>query len=135
MTPEYDVMKKSSQCKDIKYKHPVSKIPFTQVDDSPEQRQDKKNLLQFSNLNYKAAYEKQKDKCTLPADFPHFLQSRVNAYNLSDFWYKRGWEDDKANCHVMGDAIPVRAAKAHQGYHQRGGFAHESSSYWLLDSF
>ena len=30
------------------------------------------------------------------------------------FWYKRGWEDDKANCHVMGDAIPVRAAKAHQ---------------------
>uniref|UniRef100_UPI00358FF4A7 nebulin isoform X3 n=1 Tax=Myxine glutinosa TaxID=7769 RepID=UPI00358FF4A7 len=114
LTPEYNVMKKSSDYRDIMYKHPASGIPFTQADDSPEQRQAKKNLLQFSNLNYKAAYEKQKDKCTLPADFPHFLQSRFNAYNLSDFWYKREWEDDKANCHVMGDSIPVRAAKAHQ---------------------
>ncbi|XP_064419871.1 nebulin isoform X6 [Latimeria chalumnae] len=115
ITPEYEAIKKSYQCKDYLYKKHPDKIPFTQVTDSPVLVQAKINAQQLSDLNYKMKHEKEKFKCSIPANTPFFLQSRENAYNLSDKWYKYDWEKAKdKKFEIKVDAIPILAAKAHR---------------------
>uniref|UniRef100_A0A3P9L6Y3 Nebulin n=1 Tax=Oryzias latipes TaxID=8090 RepID=A0A3P9L6Y3_ORYLA len=71
-------------------------------------------LKKFTDLNYKAKYEKTKFKCSLPSDYPFFIQSRVNAFNLSDNCYKYDWEKTKAKkFEIKGDTISILAARAH----------------------
>uniref|UniRef100_A0A8C5PGL3 Nebulin n=1 Tax=Leptobrachium leishanense TaxID=445787 RepID=A0A8C5PGL3_9ANUR len=66
-------------------------------------------------LNYKAKHEKEKFRCSIPADSPFILQSRLNAYNLSDKWYKYDWDKSKAKkFDIKIDAIPLVAAKANR---------------------
>ncbi|XP_041118200.1 nebulin-like isoform X14 [Polyodon spathula] len=114
ITPEYEAIKKSYQCKDSVYRHHPDTVKFTQVTDSPELVQAAINARQLSDLNYKEKYEKEKFKCSLPVDYPFFIQSRVNDYNLSDNCYKYEWDKAKAkNFEIKVDAIPLLAARAH----------------------
>nr|XP_021329853.1 nebulin isoform X39 [Danio rerio] len=114
VTPEYEANKKLQKCQDKVYRQHPDKVKFTQVTDSPVQVQAAINAKQLSDLNYKEKYEKEKFKCYLPPDYPFFIQSRVNAYNLSDTCYKYDWEKTKAKkFEVKGDAISIRAARAH----------------------
>ncbi|XP_043930823.1 nebulin isoform X2 [Protopterus annectens] len=113
VTPEYEAIKKSYQCKDYVYRQHPDKTQFTNPPDSPIFVQAKINAKQLSDLNYKADHEAEKFKCHIPPDTPQLLQSKVNAYNLSDKWYKYDWEKAKAkNCKIQVDAIPLLAAKA-----------------------
>ncbi|XP_041119153.1 nebulin-like isoform X33 [Polyodon spathula] len=114
VTPEYEAIKKSYQCKDSVYRHHPDTVKFTQVTDSPGLVQAAINARQLSDLNYKEKYEKEKFKCSLPVDYPFFIQSRVNAYNLSDNCYKYEWDKAKAKkFEIKVDAIPLLAARAH----------------------
>ncbi|MGH0165547.1 UNVERIFIED_CONTAM: hypothetical protein FKN15_048633 [Acipenser sinensis] len=114
ITPEYEAIKKSYQCKDSVYRHHPDTVKFTQVTDSPGLVQAAINARQLSDLNYKEKYEKEKFKCSLPVDYPFFIQSRVNAYNLSDNCYKDEWDKTKAKkFEIKVDAIPLLAARAH----------------------
>nr|XP_046224194.1 nebulin-like isoform X4 [Oncorhynchus gorbuscha] len=114
MSPEYEAHKKVAQCKDKVYRQHPDTVKFTQVTDSPVQVQAAINAKQLSDLNYHAAYELDKFKCSLPPDYPFFIQSRANAYNLSDSCYRHEWENVKAKqFEVKGDAISILAARAH----------------------
>ncbi|XP_071897442.1 nebulin isoform X41 [Anas platyrhynchos] len=113
ITQEYEAIKKLDQCKDHTYKKHPDQIKFTQVTDSPVQKQAEINSKQLSDILYKSKGEKIIHKYHLPPDVPQFIQARVNAYNISDNYYKTGLEELKSRGYdLKSDAIPIRAAKA-----------------------
>ncbi|KAM6421574.1 nebulin [Rhynochetos jubatus] len=113
ITQEYEAMKKLEQCKDHTYKKHPDQTKFTQVTDSPVQKQAEINSKQLSDIKYKAKGEEILHKYHLPPDVPQFIQAKVNAYNLSDNYYKTGLEELKSRGYdLKSDAIPIRAAKA-----------------------
>ncbi|XP_051479404.1 nebulin isoform X5 [Apus apus] len=113
ITQEYEAIKKLEQCKDHTYKKHPDKTKFTQVTDSPVQKQAEINSKQLSDINYKAKGEEIIHKYHLPPDVPQFIQAKVNAYNISDNYYKAGLEELKSKGYDLKlDAIPIQAAKA-----------------------
>ncbi|XP_061861193.1 nebulin [Colius striatus] len=113
ITQEYEAIKKLDQCKDHTYKKHPDQTKFTQVTDSPVQKQAEINSKQLSDINYKAKGEEIIHKYHLPPDVPQFIQAKVNAYNISDNYYKMGLEELKSKGYdLKSDAIPIRAAKA-----------------------
>ncbi|XP_066855976.1 nebulin isoform X12 [Anser cygnoides] len=113
ITQEYEAIKKLDQCKDHTYKKHPDQIKFTQVTDSPVQKQAEINSKQLSDILYKSKGEKIIHKYHLPPDVPQFIQAKVNAYNISDNYYKTGLEELKSRGYdLKSDAIPIRAAKA-----------------------
>ncbi|XP_010000558.1 PREDICTED: nebulin [Chaetura pelagica] len=113
ITQEYEAIKKLEQCKDHTYKKHPDQTKFTQVTDSPVQKQAEINSKQLSDINYKAKGEEIIHKYHLPPDVPQFIQAKVNAYNISDNYYKAGLEELKLKGYDLKlDAIPIQAAKA-----------------------
>ncbi|XP_068263700.1 nebulin isoform X1 [Nyctibius grandis] len=113
ITQEYEAIKKLEQCKDHTYKKHPDQTKFTQVADSPVQKQAEINSKQLSDIKYKAKGEEIIHKYHLPPDVPQFIQAKVNAYNISDNYYKTGLEELKSRGYdLKSDAIPIRAAKA-----------------------
>ncbi|XP_075367808.1 nebulin [Mycteria americana] len=113
ITQEYEAIKKLEQCKDHTYKKHPDKTKFTQVADSPVQKQAEINSKQLSDIMYKSKGEEIIHKYHLPPDVPQFIQAKVNAYNISDNYYKTGLEELKSRGYdLKSDAIPIRAAKA-----------------------
>ncbi|XP_075285803.1 nebulin isoform X13 [Opisthocomus hoazin] len=113
LTQEYEAIKKLEQCKDHTYKKHPDQTKFTQVTDSPVQKQAEINSKQLSDIMYKSKGEEIIHKYHLPPDVPQFIQAKVNAYNISDNYYKTGLEELKSRGYdLKSDAIPIRAAKA-----------------------
>ncbi|XP_009317275.1 PREDICTED: nebulin isoform X33 [Pygoscelis adeliae] len=113
ITQEYEAIKKLEQCKDHTYKKHPDQTKFTQVTDSPVQKQAEINSKQLSDITYKSKGEEIIHKYHLPPDVPQFIQAKVNAYNISDNYYKMGLEELKSRGYdLKSDAIPIRAAKA-----------------------
>ncbi|KAM6307451.1 nebulin [Aegotheles albertisi] len=113
ITQEYEAIKKLDQCKDHTYKKHPDQTKFTQVTDSPVQKQAEINSKQLSDIKYKSKGEEIIHKYHLPPDVPQFIQAKVNAYNISDNYYKTGLEELKSRGYdLKSDAIPIRAAKA-----------------------
>ncbi|KAM6397874.1 nebulin isoform 35-T35 [Pluvialis apricaria] len=113
ITQEYEAIKKLEQCKDHTYKKHPDQTKFTQVTDSPVQKQAEINTKQLSDIMYKSKGEEIIHKYHLPPDVPQFIQAKVNAYNISDNCYKTGLEELKSRGYdLKSDAIPIRAAKA-----------------------
>ncbi|XP_075567520.1 nebulin [Pelecanus crispus] len=113
ITQEYEAIKKLEQCKDHTYKKHPDQTKFTQVTDSPVQKQAEINSRQLSDIAYKSKGEEIIHKYHLPPDVPQFIQAKVNAYNISDNYYKTGLEELKSRGYdLKSDAIPIRAAKA-----------------------
>ncbi|KAM6269292.1 nebulin isoform 21-T21 [Porphyrio hochstetteri] len=113
ITQEYEAIKKLDQCKDHTYKKHPDQTKFTQVTDSPVQKQAEINSKQLSDIMYKSKGEEIIHKYHLPPDVPQFIQAKVNAYNISDNYYKTGLEELKSRGYdLKSDAIPIRAAKA-----------------------
>ncbi|XP_054063826.1 nebulin isoform X33 [Rissa tridactyla] len=113
ITQEYEAIKKLEQCKDHTYKKHPDQTKFTQVTDSPVQKQAEINSKQLSDILYKSKGEEIIHKYHLPPDVPQFIQAKVNAYNISDNYYKTGLEELKSRGYdLKSDAIPIRAAKA-----------------------
>ncbi|XP_074729946.1 nebulin [Strix uralensis] len=113
ITQEYEAIKKLEQCKDHTYKKHPDQTKFTQVTDSPVQKQAEINSKQLSDIRYKSKGEEIIHKYHLPPDVPQFIQAKVNAYNISDNYYKTGLEELKSRGYdLKSDAIPIRAAKA-----------------------
>uniref|UniRef100_S4RBW5 Nebulin n=1 Tax=Petromyzon marinus TaxID=7757 RepID=S4RBW5_PETMA len=107
ITAEYEAMKKVAQFKDLVYKKHPDTVPFTQSMDSPVMLQAKVNARQLSDVNYKQAYEKDKFRCNLPADYPLMLKYNVNAYKMN-------WDETKdKKFEIKLDSIPIVAAKKH----------------------
>ncbi|XP_042664473.1 nebulin [Tyto alba] len=113
ITQEYEAIKKLEQCKDHTYKKHPDQTKFTQVTDSPVQKQAEINSKQLSDKLYRSSGEEVKHKYTLTPDVPQFIQARYNAANISDAYYKQGYHDliAKGN-NVSLDAIPITLAKA-----------------------
>ncbi|XP_059676690.1 nebulin [Gavia stellata] len=113
ITQEYEAIKKLEQCKDHTYKKHPDQTKFTQVADSPVQKQAEINSKQLSDKLYRSSGEEVKHKYTLTPDVPQFIQARYNAANVSDAYYKQGYHDliAKGN-NVSLDAIPITRAKA-----------------------
>ncbi|XP_042733692.1 nebulin isoform X11 [Lagopus leucura] len=113
ITQEYEAIKKLEQCKDHTYKKHPDQIKFTQVTDSPVQKQAEINSKQLSDKLYRSSGEEVKHKYTLPPDVPQFIQARYNAANVSDAYYKQDYHDLIAKgTNVSLDAIPITRAKA-----------------------
>ncbi|XP_061219734.1 nebulin [Neopsephotus bourkii] len=113
ITQEYEAIKKLEQCKDHTYKKHPDQTKFTQVTDSPVQKQAEINTKQLSDIIYKSKGEEIIHKYHLPPDVPQFIQAKVNAYNISDNYYKMGLEELKSKGYdLKSDAIPIQAAKA-----------------------
>ncbi|XP_052531152.1 nebulin isoform X45 [Tympanuchus pallidicinctus] len=113
ITQEYEAIKKLEQCKDHTYKKHPDQIKFTQVTDSPVQKQAEINSKQLSDRLYRSSGEEVKHKYTLPPDVPQFIQARYNAANVSDAYYKQDYHDLIAKgTNVSLDAIPITRAKA-----------------------
>ncbi|XP_008944692.1 PREDICTED: nebulin-like, partial [Merops nubicus] len=113
ITQEYEAIKKLEQCKDHTYKKHPDQTKFTQVTDSPVQKQAEINSKQLSDILYKSKGEEIIHKYHLPPDVPQFIQAKVNAYNISDNYYKMGLEELKSKGYDLKiDAIPIQAAKA-----------------------
>ncbi|XP_049672890.1 nebulin [Accipiter gentilis] len=113
ITQEYEAIKKLDQCKDHTYKKHPDQTKFTQVTDSPVQKQAQINSKQLSDITYKSKGQEIIHKYHLPPDVPQFIQAKVNAYNISDNYYKTGLEELKSRGYdLKSDAIPIRAAKA-----------------------
>ncbi|XP_065607404.1 nebulin isoform X8 [Cyrtonyx montezumae] len=113
ITQEYEAIKKLEQCKDHTYKKHPDQIKFTQVTDSPVQKQAEINSKQLSDILYKSKGEEIIHKYHLPPDVPQFIQAKVNAYNISDNYYKVGLEELKSRGYdLKPDAIPIQVAKA-----------------------
>ncbi|OXB68670.1 hypothetical protein ASZ78_005861 [Callipepla squamata] len=113
ITQEYEAIKKLEQCKDHTYKKHPDQIKFTQVTDSPVQKQAEINSKQLSDILYKSKGEEIIHKYHLPPDVPQFIQAKVNAYNISDNYYKTGLEELKSRGYdLKPDAIPIQVAKA-----------------------
>ncbi|XP_055668112.1 nebulin [Falco peregrinus] len=113
ITPEYEAIKKLEQCKDHTYKKHPDQTKFTQVTDSPVQKQAEINSKQLSDIIYKSKGQEIIHKYHLPPDVPQFIQAKVNAYNISDNYYKMGLEELKSKGYdLKSDAIPIQAAKS-----------------------
>ncbi|XP_072197335.1 nebulin [Excalfactoria chinensis] len=112
ITQEYEAIKKLEQCKDYTYKKHPDQIKFTQVTDSPVQKQAEINSKQLSERLYTDKWNKEKTSIHVMPDTPEILQSRVNQITMSNKLYKAGWEEDKKKGYDMRpDAIPIKAAK------------------------
>nr|XP_015202884.1 PREDICTED: nebulin-related-anchoring protein isoform X2 [Lepisosteus oculatus] len=113
MTPSYETQRKLEPLKDVNYRQHVDKLKYSSVTDTPEIVQARINAQQFSDLNYRAEYEKTKTKFTLPQDLPQIKKAKANAELFSDIKYKENWEKTKSKaCEMSLDDLSLQAAKA-----------------------
>uniref|UniRef100_A0A8C3M5L0 Nebulin n=1 Tax=Chrysolophus pictus TaxID=9089 RepID=A0A8C3M5L0_CHRPC len=126
ITQEYEAIKKLEQCKDHTYKKHPDQIKFTQVTDSPVQKQAEINSKQLSDVSehtkhvtykYKEAYEKAKGKQVgfkSLQDDPKLVHYMHVAKIQSDREYKKDYEKSKTNYHTPPDTFSIQAAKKSQ---------------------
>ncbi|KAK2876323.1 hypothetical protein Q8A67_020419 [Cirrhinus molitorella] len=113
ITPSYQSQKKLEPLKDKNYRQHIDKLKYSQVTDTPEIVQARINAHQFSDLNYKANYEKTKTQYTLSQDTPELKKAKANAELASDIKYKENWEKNKSKaCDIGLDTLTLKAAKA-----------------------
>ncbi|XP_036428590.1 nebulin-related-anchoring protein [Colossoma macropomum] len=113
ITPSYQTQKKLEPLKDKNYRQHIDKLKYSQVTDTPDIIQARINAQQFSNLNYKANYEKTKTQYTLAQDTPQLKKAKANAELISDIKYKEDWEKNKSKaCDIGLDTLTFKAAKA-----------------------
>ncbi|XP_050980766.1 nebulin-related-anchoring protein isoform X2 [Labeo rohita] len=113
ITPSYQSQKKLEPLKDKNYRQHIDKLKYSQVTDTPEIVQARINAHQFSDLNYKADYEKTKTQYTLSQDTPEIKKAKANAELVSDIKYKENWEKNKSKaCEIGLDTLTFKAAKA-----------------------
>uniref|UniRef100_A0A8C3M2I4 Nebulin n=1 Tax=Chrysolophus pictus TaxID=9089 RepID=A0A8C3M2I4_CHRPC len=126
ITQEYEAIKKLEQCKDHTYKKHPDQIKFTQVTDSPVQKQAEINSKQLSDVSehtkhtwtktlmwpvpykYKEAYEKAKGKQVgfkSLQDDPKLVHYMHVAKIQSDREYKKDYEKSKTNYHTPPDTF------------------------------
>uniref|UniRef100_A0AAR2J8C6 LIM zinc-binding domain-containing protein n=1 Tax=Pygocentrus nattereri TaxID=42514 RepID=A0AAR2J8C6_PYGNA len=113
ITPSYQTQKKLEPLKDKNYRQHIDKLKYSQVTDTPDIIQARINAQQFSNLNYKADYEKTKTQYTLAQDTPQLKKAKANAELISDIKYREDWEKNKSKaCDIGLDTLTFKAAKA-----------------------
>ncbi|XP_062859117.1 nebulin-related-anchoring protein isoform X2 [Trichomycterus rosablanca] len=113
IAPSYQTTKKLEPLKDRNYRQHIDKLKYSQVTDTPDIIQARINAHQFSDLNYKADYEKTKTQYTLAQDTPELIKAKANAELISDIKYKEDWEKNKSKaCDVGLDTPTFKAAKA-----------------------
>ncbi|KAL6475362.1 hypothetical protein MHYP_G00164020 [Metynnis hypsauchen] len=113
ITPSYQTQKKLEPLKDKNYRQHIDKLKYSQVTDTPDIIQARINAQQFSNLNYKADYEKTKTQYTLGQDTPQLKKAKANAELISDIKYREDWEKNKSKaCDIGLDTLTFKAAKA-----------------------
>ncbi|XP_017338644.1 nebulin-related-anchoring protein isoform X3 [Ictalurus punctatus] len=113
ITPSYQTQKKLEPLKDKNYRQHIDKLKYSQVTDTPDIVQARINAQQFSNLNYKANYEKTKTQYTSAQDTPQLKTAKANAELISDIKYKEDWEKSKSKaCDIGVDTLTFKAAKA-----------------------
>ncbi|KAJ8255268.1 hypothetical protein GJAV_G00202940 [Gymnothorax javanicus] len=120
---------------DVKYKKDyektkaVSDYNFLPATENPVMRHQKYVGTILSDLNYKAKFEQEKFKCSVPPDDPFFILSRINAYNLSDREYKKDYEQMKTKYHTPLDMMPVTQAKKSQAIVSNTGYKQPQHSH------
>ncbi|XP_067100527.1 nebulin-related-anchoring protein [Osmerus mordax] len=112
-TPAYQSQRKLDPLKDKNYRQHIDQVKYSSVTDTPDIVQARINAQQFSNLNYRADYEKTKHQYTLSQDLPQIVKAKANAELCSDIKYKEDWEKTKSiACDIGLETLNVKAAKA-----------------------
>ncbi|XP_061579114.1 nebulin isoform X4 [Cololabis saira] len=97
------------------YRQHPSTVPFTSPLDSLEIVLAKHNALTMNKSLYIDAWEKEKTKLHINHDLPEIHLAHQNAINISNKLYKQDFENlINKGYHLPGDAISVKAAKAHR---------------------
>ncbi|XP_074855235.1 nebulin-related-anchoring protein isoform X4 [Carettochelys insculpta] len=113
LTPSYQTTRKLVPLKDVNYRQSIDKLKYSSVTGTPQIIQAKINSQQFSDLTYRAQYEKNKMNYTLPQDIPHLVKAKANAELYSEIKYKEDWEKTKGQGFEMNlDSMSLLTAKA-----------------------
>ncbi|KAG8430684.1 hypothetical protein GDO86_020135 [Hymenochirus boettgeri] len=112
LTPSYETTKKLVPLKDVNYRQNVDKMKFSSVTNTPEIVRAKANAQQFSKLNYRSDYEKNKTHYTLPQDVPELVKAKSNAELYSENKYKESYTKTKGHGFELSlDSLSILAAK------------------------